>query len=739
MKPDGVPKPNPGRSPEGNPRKPPNRPLPPRPPTLARRKPPGRAQLSHRDASRSDTGKVRRCPETGDSMPAPADARPARPVSVTALRRNEGRLHSQDDQDSGTLGKSRIGVEHVCISDRVSDLFRNTLKVSDNWFVPPPWLLANLRAVVNLPVQTPLKPPTTFDTSPEAIAHNTKLLADYSLDFVALMGDLQATTVGYNSEFRPVSQLRLILGDHPHFPYLEEMAKHGMEYKFSLEITEDERVSKLTAMVARGNHKLAEAASQVTAALFNKDVRHGFSFAFDPSVVPRMPHALVQPCGMVLQHTLQEDGSRVEKSHLTQDLSFSTDDRKLSVNSRTDLSEYPDMVYGWCLLRKLHCIVALRWAFPDRKIFISKWDFSDAYRIIVHAAMSAVQSVVIFSGIAYLALRMTFGGSANPPAWCAFSEVVTDLANEIALCVDFDPDTLASPDYQPPAFRILDDDDEPPRSARELAVPVPTTLTSRCDCFIDDIIQVFLDSPDNRHRQPAIVPLAVFATMRPHAGDAEPVLRRPLLSPSKVAAEGAPAELQIVLGWELHTRRLTIGLPLDKFLAWTLDLDTTILARSVIFAELESIVGRLNHASFVMIPLSRHFVYRLRRRLTGRRAPKQRISLTTAEIDNLSLWKVFLVAARDRISMNRVVTRRPTRVSLSDSCPFGLGGFLLSGRAWRLRIPAASPLRGDSRMNNVLEFLAMAISIWLQVLDTPDDQDCILALADSTSAIGWLY
>jgi hypothetical protein len=60
------------------------------------------------------------------------------------------------------------------------------------------------------------------------------------------------------------------------------------------------------------------------------------------------------------------------------------------------------------------------------------------------------------------------------------------------------------------------------RSARELAVPVPTTLTSRCDCFIDNIMQVFLDSPDNRHRQPAILPPAVFATVRPHAGDAEP-------------------------------------------------------------------------------------------------------------------------------------------------------------------------------------------------------------------------
>jgi hypothetical protein len=113
-----------------------------------------------------------------------------------------------------------------------------------------------------------------FDTSPEAQAHNTELLASYDLDFVAMIRDLQDTTVGYNSEFRPVGQLRLILGDHPHFPYLEEMAQHGMEYKFSSEITGDERVSELTAMVAWGNHKSAEAeaASQVTAGLFHKDV-----------------------------------------------------------------------------------------------------------------------------------------------------------------------------------------------------------------------------------------------------------------------------------------------------------------------------------------------------------------------------------------------------------------------------------------------------------------------------------
>jgi hypothetical protein len=149
-------------------------------------------------------------------------------------------------------------------------------------------------------------------------------------------------------------------------------------------------------------------------------------------------------------------------------------------------------------------------------------------------------------------------------------------------------------------------------------------------------------------------------------------------------------------------------------------------------------VGRINHASFV-IPLSRHFIYRLCQRTNRHLHPRQHVTLSETEIQDLKLWQCFLRAARNGVSMNRVVTRQPDRMSISDSCPHGLGGFLLSGRAWRLRIPPASPLHGDSTMNNVLEFLAMAVSIWLQVLESDNHKDWILALADSTSVIGWLY
>ena len=92
--------------------------------------------------------------------------------------------------------------------------------------------------------------------------------------------------------------------------------------------------------------------------------------------------------------------------------------------------------------------------------------------------------------------------------------------------------------------------------------------------------------------------------------------------------------------------------------------------------------------------------------------------------------------------MNQLTIRKPSKICWSDSCPFGIGGFLLSGRVWRIRIPDSSPIYGLDIANNVLEFLGMMVPIWLVLLEceeTGSEQDCILALGDNTSAIGWLY
>jgi len=45
-----------------------------------------------------------------------------------------------------------------------------------------------------------------------------------------------------------------------------------------------------------------------------------------------------------------------------------------------------------------------------------------------------------------------------------------------------------------------------------------------------------------------------------------------MLSPAKLKAEGKSSETQIVLGWTINTRKLTVALPKDKFIAWRGDI-----------------------------------------------------------------------------------------------------------------------------------------------------------------------
>ena len=106
---------------------------------------------------------------------------------------------------------------------------------------------------------------------------------------------------------------------------------------------------------------------------------------------------------------------------------------------------------------------------------------------------------------------------------------------------------------------------------------------------------------------------------------------------------------------------------------------------------------------------------------------------------DLELWVEFLRDAHRGISINLLITRQPDRICWSDACPFGIGGHSITGRAWRIRIPKASIIYGNKRVNNLLEFLGMVINIWLACLEPNSNQACILAVGDNTSAIGWLH
>jgi hypothetical protein len=220
------------------------------------------------------------------------------------------------------------------------------------------------------------------------------------------------------------------------------------------------------------------------------------------------------------QFTLNASGGRKLKTRLTQDLSYSITEDNISVNDRIDMSQYADMIYRWCLCRTIHFIVALCHQHPTQRIFLSKHNYLAIYCQVAHSTRAAVQLIVIFASITYIALCLAFSGSPNPPTWCAFSKMVSDLSKETPLCPDWVPETLNSPD-QPVASKPVEytEADTPLALAGPMAVSIPTTVTARTDCFIDDLICIFLDSPRARAREPHAVPLAIFVTSHPHTGD----------------------------------------------------------------------------------------------------------------------------------------------------------------------------------------------------------------------------
>jgi len=149
------------------------------------------------------------------------------------------------------------------------------------------------------------------------------------------------------------------------------------------------------------------------------------------------------------------------------------------------------------------------------------------------------------------------------------------------------------------------------------------------------------------------------------------------------------------------------------------------------------VVGRNGHACQIF-KLGLHFQNRLRRRVDRKRNCLRTIKLADREIEDLKVWLDFYKRARLGISFNLIVFCQPSKIYLSDSCPYGLGGFSLkSGRAWRLKLP--KDLVGKVS-NNLLEFIAEVVCIWIDILEGEMNKfDCCLALGDNTSAISWMH
>ena len=241
------------------------------------------------------------------------------------------------------------------------------------------------------------------------------------------------------------------------------------------------------------------------------------------------------------------------------------------------------------------------------------------------------------------------------------------------------------------------------------------------DVFLDDIISLIPALNDENVDRCALAALlAMEVTSRPNL-KFEILPRDDMLALDKAFAEATPAEIAIVLGWLINTRKFLMSLPDNKY--------------RINHNALETLVGRLQHTTFVLQE-GCHFMNRFR--TAEMRAKENGATRLCKETRNdLELWKAFLDKAHRGININLLVSRVPDYVIRTDACEHGLGGFsLTTGRAWRYELPKDAQ---NQKSINFLEFLACITGIIISLHEGDGASgDCFLSLGDNTSSLGWL-
>ena len=362
----------------------------------------------------------------------------------------------------------------------------------------------------------------------------------------------------------------------------------------------------------RGNHSRASIFKKELEIKFGKEIEKGWMIPLPPGAEKLLPHAEYCPTSIIKQMTIDEMDTFIAKRRPIHGQSFTQEASRTSVNSRVHKQLLDECIYGHMLSRVIHYILDLRPRFPRTRILISKADLDSAYRRLHVTERAAAKTITWFQHGENKMLLMwfIFGGTPGPSLFSIISECMTDLVNAILRHEEWEPTLLSSELEKSMPETIILSKEIPFAESKPLSVDIHDKAIAKSDVFLDDNINIGLDTPSNLPKLKAAVPLAIDITSRRVAA-AEPLPRSALLNKNKMAAEGALEETKIVLDWKLDTRRLLISLPDHKYSAWTGQIQQIIDSRRVTAKTLETVLGRLTNAASIL-PMARHFLPRLR-------------------------------------------------------------------------------------------------------------------------------
>ena len=166
---------------------------------------------------------------------------------------------------------------------------------------------------------------------------------------------------------------------------------------------------------------------------------------------------------------------------------------------------------------------------------------------------STAASFDYIDSIDYISIILIFGGSPCPFLWCQIAEIITNLANDILSCKNWDLDTLKIPHSNNFFLPQLLNKYIHFHPARPADVQVPPRKYGKVDRYIDNSIPVVIHEGDHASRAANVVSLKIHIVRRPVSKN-EPISQDGLLSFYKLHSKGYMAKLKIVTGWTVNTR-----------------------------------------------------------------------------------------------------------------------------------------------------------------------------------------
>ena len=234
-------------------------------------------------------------------------------------------------------------------------------------------------------------PPFKFFPTMESALENWKILEEYNLDLECALSQNSNTQLRYGSEFKSTELLELIFKKHPLWNKMKNQLTTGCSYPMT-EISKEAERQDLVEAIEFGNHKGVEENQELFETIMNEEVKKGWVLVIPRKNILSLSNAIASPMNIASQFGIDENGTIKEKKRLThnQSMEFSS---KSSVNNRLIDDQLQDVMYGKCMSRVIHDIVAKRLKHPDRRILLQKIDYKSAYRRSSLSAKAALQTI----------------------------------------------------------------------------------------------------------------------------------------------------------------------------------------------------------------------------------------------------------------------------------------------------------------------------------------------------------